>query len=170
MNSRTFQPANIPFREPITIKCRVEGKDLLAKVVALTNDPIQTGFVIKFSDDTSVTATGCEDSGKFEANSPLYSPYIDAIQKELFGFSMVMDSEWHKFETKYKEENILVWVGVKEDKEYNYTIYFDGSYQFELRKKDGQWQSRSVRVIEPNPINQDIVNLVVGELESFDSQ
>ncbi len=134
MKSRIHPADNIPFEEPINIKCVVGDKKLFAKVTAQTNDPVQTGFFVEFSDGTNIVATGCEDSGKFEADSPLYARYIDAIQKELTGFSMVMDSDWYKFEIKYKHENILVWVSVKDEQDYNYKIYFDGTYKFELKE------------------------------------
>ena len=165
MKASSGAPGNMPFEEPVTIKCVVNGKNLLAKIIAETNDPVQQGFVIKFSDGIVLRATGCEDSDMFETDNNLHAAYLDAIQQELRGFLMVMHGDWYKFEISHNNQELLIWISANYEKEYSYTVYFNGDYQFDLREKDGVWESRSVRIVNPNSVDAGIVDLIVKELK-----
>ncbi len=152
------------FEEPITIKCIVHGKNLLAKIIGTTDHPLHYEFVINFSDGICIEATLLE-SGRWWVDNVKYRPYMIAIAEDLLGFFMVMHCEyWYKFEINQKGRDLLVWVGVGEEK-YKFLVYFNADYQFTLINEKSGWEIISERVIEPNPIDNVLAHSIIKELE-----
>jgi len=61
--------------------------------------------------------------------------------------------------------DLLVWVNTGKDNKHNFTVYYNGDYQFNLRYNKPGWESKTVRVVNPAPVNQCIVIQVTKELE-----
>jgi hypothetical protein len=165
MEQKIFEPGYKPFKEPVTIKCVVKGRKMLAEVLGETNDPVQHGFVIQFPDGTGFEAVACDDEDGWVVSEARYEPYLLAIQDELKSFLAVMNGDWYKFEITHEERNLLIWIGYREGNDYPYSVHFDGDYQFYLKEGESKWESMSVRMIDPVPVDQEIVDKVVHELQ-----
>jgi len=163
MEPQINYPGIIPFKEPVTIKCTVNGKRLMAEIIGRTDDPIQYGFVIKFSDGISVEATITEN-GYWFVDNVKYKQYVLAIDKNLRDFIGVINGDWYKFEIGNGASLKLVWLSVNPENKNEYSVYFEGDYQFHLRKTNSGWENESVRV-GAGPVNQVIVSQVVKELK-----
>jgi len=165
MELKIFEPGYKPFKEPVTIKCVVNGKKLLAQILGETDDPIQHGFMIQFPDGASFEAIAGEDADGWVVSEERYEPYLLAIQDELKSFLAVMCGDWYKFEITLDERNLLIWVAYREGDDYPYCVHFDGDYQFHLKEGKPNWESMAVRMMDPAPIDQEIVRKVVYELQ-----
>jgi|SRR5665213_175363 len=151
------------YKEPVSIKCVVHGKKLIAEIIGQTDDPIQYGFVIKFSDGVCVEAT-ISENGFWFVDKVKYKQYVLAIDKNLRDFISVNIGDWYKFEIGSGTSLKLVWASVNPENVNEYSVYFEGDYQFTLRKTKSGWENKSVRV-GAAPVNPIIVNQVVKELE-----
>ncbi|KAA9037123.1 hypothetical protein FW778_16970 [Ginsengibacter hankyongi] len=163
MKQKIFEPGYKPFKEPVTIKCVVNGKKMLAEILGETKNPVQYGLMITFSNGVSFEAITSEDDGGWVVSEERYGPYLLAMQNELKSFLAVMHEDWYKFEITHGERNMLVWVAYREGDDYPYSIHFDGDYQFNLKEGKPNWESISVRMIDPAPIDREIVHKVVHE-------
>lgn len=152
--------------EPITVKCIVNRKKLIGKIVSFSDDPIQVGFNLEFSDGKAFETVACEDDdNKFSVPNKKLQPYIDAMKNALTDFYSVSGDNWYKFEITHDSKEILIWVGGDKDDVDKFSVHFEGDYQFHLHEQNGDWQANTVRVLHPNPINPEIVDLIVGELK-----
>ncbi len=153
--------------EPVTIKCIVNGKKLMGKIMSFSDhDPIQTGFNLEFSDGTAFWTIVCEDEDDvFSIQNEKFQPYVNAIKNSLSDFYSVCLYEWYKFEITYNNRYILIWVGADNEEKGKFLVRFEGDYQFNLYAGNGNWQAISHRVFNPNPINPEIVDLIVEELK-----
>lgn len=163
MEPQINYPGIIRFKEPVTIKCIVNGKKLMAELIGHTDDPIQYGFLIKFSDGIYVEATMTEN-GYWFIDNVKYRHYVLAIDKNLRDFIGVINGDWYKFEIGNDSSLKLVWVSINPENKNEYTVYFEGDYQFHLRKTNSGWKNESVRE-GARAVNQVIANQVVKELE-----
>jgi len=163
MEPQINYPGIIPFKEPVTIKCIVNGKRLMAEIIGQTDDAIQFGFIVKFSDGICVEAT-ISENGYWCVDNVKYRHYVLAIDKNLRDFIGVKNGDWYKFEIGNDASLKLVWVSVNHENKNEYTVYFEGDYQFHLRKTNSGWENESIRV-GAKAVNQVIVSQVVKELE-----
>ena len=156
------------FKTPVNINCVVKGRQMTAAILGETNYPIDIGFAIKFSDGVRCEATANEYSDEsWNVDNDEYKCYVDAIAQDLNGLLHVMANKvWYKFEISKDGGTITTWVGVDAEEDYPYHVVFNGDYQFSLKRENGKWHSTSVRVINPNPIDNDMVRKVVRELEN----
>jgi|GEM_PF-2283096 len=150
------------FDEPVTIKCQVNEKKLIAEILGRLDNPIQYSFLIKFSDGVIIEATFTEYGNLF-LNEVKYRHYLLAIENSLRDFSCVSFEDWYKFEIQNGKIPLLVWVG-NWDSSNKYSVHFNGDYQFHLIQTKTGWENKSVR-IGAGPVDQHIVSLVVRELE-----
>ena len=157
------EPKIKKFDEPITIKCVVNGENLVASIIGEPALPKESGFFLIFSDGTSFEAF-LNESGKWHVHYGRYKPYIKAIEKDLDCFVAVRNCDWYKFEVGDEANRLLVWVCVEKYKSKTYLIYFNGDYQFHLLKRKKGWEIKSIRV-NAAPVDQNIANQIAAKLQ-----
>lgn len=189
MDTDIHDLTSFSFKRIQPIKCAVNGKKLSCRIVGLTTDPVQVGFGLKFSDGV-VFETGSnplalmedfdDDSNEavniekiydieedFIVSDPKHIPYLQAMKDQLNTFLLVMNSDWYQFTVIDQKKELLVWVAYRDqDKDFPYSVCFNGDYQFSLGRENKVWKSKSVRIIDPHLINPVIVEKVTHELES----
>ncbi len=189
MDANIHALGGFSFKRIDPISCKVNGKKLTCRIVGLTTDPVQIGFGLKFSDGV-VFETGSnpmvlmedfdDDSNEvvniekiydsdedFIVSNPKHIPYLQAMKEHLNSFLLVMDSDWYQFTIIDQKKELVVWVAYRDlDKDFPYSVCFNGDYQFSLGRENRVWKSKSVRIIDPHPINPAIVEMVTNELES----
>ena len=153
------------FEEPVTIKCHVEGRNLLAKITIEYCDPTDHFFYIEFSNDVQiVTGPSDEEPGCWTVDDVKDLPYLNAIIKSLTDFMAVRESFWHKFEIKNGSRKLLVWAAQSEENKNEFSVHFEGDYQFHLEKINSHWISWTISEYEPDPTIVPIVKEVTKYL------
>jgi len=155
----------IIFEEPVTIKCNVEGRNLMAGITSEYYDPTEHLFLIEFSNDvTIVTGPSSEEPDCWLVEEPKDLPYLNAVIRSLADFVAVRDSFWYKFEIKYGTRKLLVWAAQSEENKNQFSVHFEGDYQFHIEKTNLGWRSWTIREYDPNPIIVPIVKEVTKYL------
>jgi hypothetical protein len=149
------------FEEPITIKCNVEGRNLMAEISCEYHDPTEHFFLIEFSNDVQIVAgPSSVEPGSWWVHDLEYLPYLNSVKKSIADFIAVSESFWYKFEIKDGSQKLLVWAAQSEENKNEFSIHYEGDYQFHLEKTSSGWTSWTIRENEPNPIIEHIVKEV----------
>ncbi|MEP6584715.1 MAG: hypothetical protein ABJA90_10630 [Ginsengibacter sp.] len=188
MDTKRAGMINTKFYRTQSIKCVVNGKKLTFRIVGFTRDPILVGFGVRFSDGVEFEArsnpmklfeyltddadnfpdvqTPIEEGGDFVADNPEHKPYVKAITEHLNTFVLVMNSQWYQLVIKYKKEDLVVWVGYRDYNDFPYSVCFNGDYQFSLKRDDGVWKSKTVRVMDTRTIDPEMYEKIIKALEA----
>ena len=159
-----FDGGDVLFREPVTIKCLVHGKKMMAKIMGETANSLTPSFLLEFSDGTSFEAMWPEDSEYWHPARPKYWNYVFGIQDALTDFFSVYYTNWYKFEIHANAQDLLIWVGEDTITDFSFTVHYNGSYQFSLRQANEIWEAASLRD-EKEILDESIVNKVINELK-----
>ena len=152
------------FEEPVTIKCNVEGKNLMAEITSEYHDPTLHCFLIEFSNDVQIVAgPSTEEPGSWTLDDLKYVPYLNSVMKSLADFIAVRESFWYKFELRDGSQELLVWAAQSEENKKEFAVHFEGDYQFHLEKTSSGWTSWTIRESGLNPI----IKLVVKEVSRY---
>ena len=154
------------FEEPVTIKCHVEGRNLMAEITIEYCDPTDHFFYIEFSNDVQIVAgPSTFETGRWWVDEMEYLPYLNSIEKSLADFIAVRESFWYKFEIKNGSQKLLVWVAQGEANKNEFSVHFEGDYRFHLEKINSRWISWTIGGYQLNPILQPIVDEVCAYLD-----
>lgn len=146
---------------PIKFECQVEGKNLIAEVVANELQPGHFSFSTKFSDGFEDIFIHEEGSGLWRSASDKKSPYLKKIQDDLSALvSYQIDRHYLSFRHRMGDQLVNIWVFESEwEKESPlYTVYYLGDYRFEMKKIGGGWQAKTVRQVNPENIDRELVD------------
>ncbi len=144
----------------IKFECRVEGKNLIAEVVAEETDPGHFNFNTKFSDGFEDTFILHEPSGMWKAMRDKKAAYLKKIKDDLSALvSYQIDRHYVSFRYKIGNKLVNVWVFETEweDGSLIYTVYYLGDYRFEMKKVWGAWEAKTVRQANPENIDENLV-------------
>ena len=153
----------LPLTYPINFPVSVMGKDLIATITHLMNDPILNSFKIKFSDGYEDVFTLDEDGAIGSSDMSAGKQYAFVIKDDLYCLCL-MDAEEKVWNFQYLINETIGNVWVRKT-EHVYKIYTEGDYHFQVVKREGQWFSENVRKIEPRPIDEDLAKKVIAMLE-----
>ena len=155
---------------PLLFQCTVNGKHLTASIIGWVNHPINYIYRVEFSDGY-VSDYYCNDYGKWfdSANEKEIkgaterlknkAPYEFAIQNDLKDVhSFTHNERTHIFKTAVDGQDTNVYVHYSNSAEFGpqYSVYYNGDYQFTLEKKGkNEWHAfdqrvRDKRKIDPN--------------------
>lgn len=150
----------------IKFECQVDGKELIAEVVAQETDPGHFNFNTRFSDGFEDTFIHEESSGLWKAIRNKKAAYLEEIKDDLSALvSYQIDRHYLSFRHSIGSDIVNIWVFETEweDKRRIYTVYYKGDYQFEMKKIYGGWFARSVRQ-EKNKIIDETLVAKIGEM------
>ena len=149
----------------IKFPCHVEGKELVAEVLAQETNPGHFNFATKFSDGFEDTFIHEESSGIWRATRNKKTIYLEKIKDDLSALTRYqIDRHYLSFRHQLEGQTVNIWVFETEweDGSVLYTVYYKGEYQFEMKKVRGAWRSRSVRG-NRQPANEELV-LTIGNM------
>lgn len=155
----------------IKFECKVSGKELIAEVVAEEINPGQFNFNTRFSDGFEDIFSHDEESGTWKSHKDSKSAYLKKIQDDLSALmSYQVDRHYLSFRHTIGKESINVWVfeTQREDGDMvypkggykRYTVYYNGDYRFEMKKVRGAWHAKTVRQINPEIIDENLVAII----------
>jgi hypothetical protein len=146
--------------------CVVNNKRLKAKLVQEPPNILGYEYSLLFSDGTKADIISRE-GGKWQVEPSSAQPYVNAIEAALRDFVAVNLWPWQMFQITYKDEELLIWVASKRDDEagQRYSIFFKGSYQFDLRKIRGKWESPSAMSVNPVRIDYPLASIIALKIE-----
>jgi len=150
----------------IKFECEVNGRDLIAEVVAQETNPGHFNFNTRFSDGFEDTFIHEERSGLWKAIRDKKAAYLGKIKDDLSALvAYQIDRHYLSFRQLIGEEIVNIWVFETEweDRSAIYTVYYKGDYQFEMKKIYGGWYAWSVRP-EKNKIINDVLVTRVGKM------
>jgi hypothetical protein len=151
---------------PIKFECQVEGKNLVAEVVAEETYPGHFNFNTKFSDGFEDTFKLHEPSGSWKAERDKKAAYLKKIKDDLSALvSYQIDRHYLSFRHKIGDRLVNIWVFETEEEDDTriYTIYYLGDYRFEMKKVWGAWEAKTVRQVNPETIDEKLV-AKIGEM------
>jgi hypothetical protein len=151
---------------PIKFECEVNGKDLIAEVVAEETDPGRFNFNTKFSDGFEDTFIHEERSGLWKAIRDQKAAYLEKIKDDLSALvAYQIDRAYLSFRHTIGSHVVNIWVFETqwENGGMIYTVYYKGDYQFEMKKIYGGWYAKSVRQEKIKLIDETLVARV-GEM------
>ncbi|GEO08742.1 hypothetical protein [Segetibacter aerophilus] len=153
------------YKKPVAFNCVVNGKPLIAEVIADIENPLEFTVAMRFNDGVEFEATALE-SGKWWISDVRKLDYIKAVQDDLSNFLSVKHYQWDMFEISYKHAPLLVWVAkIETDEDGPFSIYYKGDYRFHTRKSKQGWEAKSVRVMNPEIIDERLVSFIGARLE-----
>ncbi len=144
----------------IKFECQVNGKELIAEVVAQETNPGHYNFNTKFSDGFEDTFIHEERSGLWKAIRDKKAAYLEKIKDDLSALvAYQIDRHYLSFRHNLGSQLMNIWVFETqwEDRSMLYTVYYKGDYQFEMKKIDGGWQARTVRQANNCSIDEQLV-------------
>lgn len=150
----------------IKFECQVNGKELIAEVVAQETNPGHFNFNTRFSDGFEDTFIHEEKSGLWEAIRDKKAAYLKRIKDDLSALvAYQIDRHYLSFRHSIGSRTVNIWVFETEweDKNMIYTVYYKGDYQFEMKKIYGGWYARSVRPGKNKIIDETFVDKI-GEM------
>lgn len=140
----------------IPFYCRVNGKDLMAKIIALVEHPLYFVYRIRFSDgyedDFSLMEGGYVEPEKKGTSGA----YAAAIKEDLkVVWRVQADKEIYTMRWMIDGVHTNVWIKEGESEgEQVYAVYYNGDYRFEMKRQGAGWFWRSKRVIDPETVNE----------------
>lgn len=153
----------------IKFECRVDGKDLIAEVVAQETNPGHFNFSTKFSDGFEDIFIHEEKSGLWKAIRDQKATYLEKIKDDLSALvAYQIDRHYLSFRQSIGGELVNIWIFETEweDGTTIYTVYYKGSYQFEMKKVFGAWYARSVRSQNNKVIDDGLVAKIGGVIDA----
>lgn len=153
----------------IKFECEVDGKELIAEVVAQETNPGHYNFNTRFSDGFEDVFTHEERSGVWKANRDKEQAYLEQVRDDLSALVCYqIDRHYLSFRHELGNEIVNVWIFETEweDGSMIYTVYYKGDYQFEMKKVFGGWYARSVRQHKRKVINDELVGKVGSMIDS----
>ena len=145
----------------IKFECQVNGKELIAEVVAQETHPGHFNFNTRFSDGFEDTFVHEEKSGLWKAIRDKKAAYLKKIKDDLSALvAYQIDRHYLSFRHLFDTQLVNIWVFETqwENGGVIYTVYFKGDYQFEMKKRHGGWYARTVRQQKNQPIDEKLVN------------
>jgi hypothetical protein len=147
----------------IRFECQVNGKELIAEVVAQETDPGHFNFNTRFSDGFEDTFIHEKRSGLWKAMRDKEAAYLKKIKDDLSALvAYQIDRHYLSFRHSIRSKIVNVWAFETEweDRSMIYTVYYKGDYQFEMKKKYGGWHARSVRPEKNKVIDETLVEKI----------
>jgi hypothetical protein len=150
----------------IKFECQVNGKDLIAEVIAQETDPGHFNFNTRFSDGFEDTFIHEEGSGLWKAIGNKKAAYLEKIKDDLSALvAYQIDRHYLSFRYAIGPEIVNIWIFETEweDRGTIYTVYYKGDYQFEIKKIMGGWHAWSVRE-EKNKVIDESLAAKIGDM------
>jgi hypothetical protein len=144
----------------IKFECEINGKELIAEVIAEEVNPGHFNFNTRFSDGFEDTFIHEERSGLWEATRDKKSAYLKKVKDDLSALvAYQIDRPYLSFRHKIDAQVVNVWVFETqwEDRSMIYTVYYKGDYQFEMKKICGGWYAKTVRPKKDTIIDEGLV-------------
>jgi len=144
----------------IKFECQVNGKELIAEVVAQETHPGHFNFNTRFSDGFEDTFIHQQKKGLWKAIKDKKAAYLEKIKDDLSALvAYQIDRHYLSFRHVINSEVVNVWVfeTLWETGCVIYTVYFKGDYQFEMKKKQGGWSAKTVRQLKNHSIDEELV-------------
>ncbi len=159
---------------PIKFECKVSGRELIAEVVAEEIHPGQFNFNTRFSDGFEDIFSHDEGSKTWKAVHDTKASYLNKIQDDLFALRCYqVGRHYLSFPHTLGDQSMNVWVFETQREDgymvYSkggckcYAVYYNGDYRFEIKKVLGGWYAKTVRQINPEIIDENLV-MKIGEM------
>lgn len=148
---------------PIKFECQVNGKKLLAEVETKALEWGKFEFVTKFSDGFCDTFFHDEESGTWEPERDKRATYLKKIKDDLSALVFYPAFKHYlNFRHKIGNQLVNIWVFEAEMERSNvvYTVYYNGSYRFEMKKVRGAWHAKTVKQDQPEIIDGELVDKI----------
>ena len=156
---------------PIKFECKVSGRELVAEVVAEEINPGKFNFNTRFSDGFEDIFSHDEESKTWNAIRDTKADYLKKIQDDLSALmSYQVGRHYLNFRHRLRDQIINVWVFETQREDgymvYSkggckcYTVYYNGDYRFEMKKVGGAWYAKTVRQINPESIDENLVAII----------
>lgn len=150
----------------IKFECEVNGKELIAEVIAEEINPGHFNFNTRFSDGFEDIFIHEERSGLWKAIRDKKAAYLEKVKDDLSALvAYQIDRHYLSFRHTIASQVVNIWVFETqwEDRGVIYTVYYKGDYQFEMKKKYGGWYAKTVRQEKDKVIDEQLV-AKIGEM------
>lgn len=153
---------------PIKFECKVSGRELIAEVIAEEVNPGQFNFNTRFSDGFEDVFSHDERAKTWKALHDTQASYLNKIQDDLAVLRCYQVGRHYLSLPHIIDEKLInVWVfETQRDDGYmvyskggckRYAVYYNGDYRFEIKKVNGAWYAKTVRQVNPEIIDENLV-------------
>jgi len=158
----------------IKFECTVSGKELIAEVVAEEINPGQFNFNTRFSDGFEDVFSHDEGAKTWKALHDTQASYLNKIQDDLAALRCYqVGRHYLSFPHTINDHVTNVWVFETQREDgymvyskggcKRYAVYYNGDYRFEMKKVYGGWYAKTVRQINPEIIDENLV-IRIGQM------
>jgi hypothetical protein len=153
---------------PIKFECSIRGKELIAEVVAKEIDAGHFNFNTRFSDGFEDTFIHDDEVGIWKAVRDKEADYLERVKDDLSALlSYQVDRHYLTFRYKIGDELVNIWVFETQREDgymvysssgcKTYVVYYKGDYRFEIKKTGCAWYAKTVRQVNPEIIDENLV-------------
>ena len=152
----------------LSFPCMVNNKKLVATLREEVENPLSAFFRFSFSDGYQTVFQRTRDEW-VDAKTGGGSAYLSGIFQDLqsmAGFQNIRGTASFPALLNGKSCNVFIVDTQREDAGPVKAVYYNADYRFDLKKIQGKWHARTIRVIEPEIINEEIALRAVQYLNA----
>ena len=162
---------------PIKFQCKVSGRELTAEVITEAVKPGRYNFNTRFSDGFCDTFSHDENGNTWAAGKDGMPSYLEKIQDDLSVLRKYQVGRHYLcFPHTIHGRPSNIWVfetqridgymtyssrGCK-----SYSVFYNGDYRFDIQKINGAWEGKTVRHINPETIDEDLVSTIGSMIDA----
>ena len=150
-----------PLDKSISFSCWVDKEELKATVLGSVEQALNHCFRISFSDGTTDDFTLLENGIVISETIDMVTKYSQAVRKDFIHILFSTLSPCVYILRKGNRSKAFnIWIISEKNEENVFSVYYKNDYRFTLEQRDGKWNTYSIRVLNPNPIDPEIVKEV----------